>query len=736
MPIINGQVVASTAALDAKKKREETFSQYKQISPTSSTMVNIAPNVQAKMQGTALPPSTGLNQNFVQASPTSSTMVNIDPNVQAKMQGTPAPTMQLATDTIFQPTSEPKTIDEALGKTYEEQAQDQFYGQFKTMYDNAQKYGITLPFKTFEEYKTWKQSGNKQQEEYLNKQFEIERQVEASQIQKSFEQMAGAESGVTSSMAQSREGVMTTTKPQFAQEFAGQMERQKQQIELERRSAENRRQQAIEDLRRANESGDVDLAQAIAGQLASIENNIRQIETESLNAATRANEQAMKAFELQESNNRANLNMFMGMVNTGAQLTTEGIMGFAQSLNLPLEIAFDYYQGVESIRTDKTLDTQSKKIALAQAGQNLQDQIDRVNTTAASQTEYLKQLYSSGASQEMISAFKSAAGITDMNDPAYMANLRYNTAKAQLAEMEAMGAVPYGSMEYWKREQLKAEVEQQRIAMNEYKYGSTQGDVSNIDKSELAKIFTLTGVSKYGHGEGKRECGEAYNQLTDGKKVGDLYSTKMAAVTKRDNPQIGNGLAIPLAGAGKWGHMETVIGFNPTTGVVSTVSYNRDKKGGQTFESYTIDELNKKYGKNWGFTDSTLKSQFHQKFNSVIGTQGGPSQSSSVDYNRYVQTAKDKGIDEAIKLIQREYADTKERAEVLKQFDIITREQQIPMYSVAQIKGVFKYVSDDLATALAQMLYPVQKTQSLYESELKATEDSTASAFLQKFKTL
>jgi hypothetical protein len=104
-------------------------------------------------------------------------------------------------------------------------------------------------------------------------------------------------------------------------------------------------------------------------------------------------------------------------------------------------------------------------------------------------------------------------------------------------------------------------------------------------------------------------CGQAYNDFTDGGKVGDAYSTKMALVTKQNNPQMGNGLITPWGGT-TWGHAGVVLDYDEATGTVYTVEYNHDGDGKQTFEQYTIDDLNAEWGDNWGFTDSTLKEKY------------------------------------------------------------------------------------------------------------------------------
>lgn len=170
------------------------------------------------------------------------------------------------------------------------------------------------------------------------------------------------------------------------------------------------------------------------------------------------------------------------------------------------------------------------------------------------------------------------------------------------------------------------------------------GSVVNADKKTLTNIFYQSGKSNYGHGEGKRECGEAYNDITDGPNVGNSYASKLSTVTKRNSPDVGNGLIIPLGGE-KFGHIETVISKDPTTGKFKTVSWNRDKKGSQTFQEYSIDELNQKYGNNWGFNDAKLRPQYASALAQVSTTINVPQQASEgATYGDYLQQGIQQGM--------------------------------------------------------------------------------------------
>lgn len=177
--------------------------------------------------------------------------------------------------------------------------------------------------------------------------------------------------------------------------------------------------------------------------------------------------------------------------------------------------------------------------------------------------------------------------------------------------------------EFQAQVQAKADAGFYDPTYNPVKIGDTNvASINSVSNDSLANIFYQKGASDYGHGDGKRECGEAYNDITDGKKVGSSYASKLALTTKRDNAAVGNGLVIPLGGE-KYGHIETVIARDTDNGNFKTVSWNRDGKGGFSVQTYSIADLNKKYGKNWGFIDSKLKPQYAEKLGVVANESKG-----------------------------------------------------------------------------------------------------------------
>lgn len=504
---------------------------------------------------------------------------------------------------------EPDTISGVVKQTYAEQAESQMRGQFKTDYENALKYGITLPYKTFEEYKDYIQGGKQDNLSYLQKQQDLARGVEDMQTQTALEGIEAAKKGVTATMAQGREGAVTTSKPQFTTEFAGQMQRQVDQIKLEKASAEAQRQQAVTELKRAQEAGDVELAQSIQGQLSAIDSNLRQIDTQALQASTLANQQALDLAKFEsdksiaeQASARANLTTFTGLVDMGVELSTEGVMQFAQSLNVPFEAAYGYYQGSQSVRDDKTLTQEEKQIKNAQLAQNLQDTITGQNIAEVKKLALIEEMYKAGASKEEISRAKDAFGLTDKDDPVYQADLRIKLADAAIKEMQANGEVPYGSKEWIDRQAAAYDL----AAQQQDYYDQYGGDWD----TEVFKIGQAVGW-----------CGEYASTLSTAGKVGDMWSEKRQRIEDK-NPTIGDKLLIPLGGADGYGHVAVVLGYDPVTGDVQVAESNVDGRqnkgaglGVATFGNYNVFELNQKFGDDWGVSHGDLKPEYAQAFN-------------------------------------------------------------------------------------------------------------------------
>lgn len=129
-----------------------------------------------------------------------------------------------------------------------------------------------------------------------------------------------------------------------------------------------------------------------------------------------------------------------------------------------------------------------------------------------------------------------------------------------------------------------------------------------LDDSTYNGIFNVGG---YGG-----QCGTWASTVSTAKKVGNTWNEKKQAIDKRDNPQVGDKLLLPLnAGTdGKGaGHVAVVTGYDSQTGDIQVVQANMDYKGTITRGSYNINDLTAKYGDNFGFASGELKSATAQQ---------------------------------------------------------------------------------------------------------------------------
>jgi hypothetical protein len=132
----------------------------------------------------------------------------------------------------------------------------------------------------------------------------------------------------------------------------------------------------------------------------------------------------------------------------------------------------------------------------------------------------------------------------------------------------------------------------------------------------LQSAVESTGKSRYR--KNGYECAEAVNRITDGYHLGSNYSDKMKQVTKQSNPQVGNALVIPY-GSEKYGHAEMAISTPDAQGNFKTASWNKRNDGQFSIETHNINDLRQKYGNNWGFTDSQLKTDVKSQLTTLAG---------------------------------------------------------------------------------------------------------------------
>lgn len=450
------------------------------------------------------------------------------------------------------------------------------------------------------------------------------------------EQAAGSIGADSAAYAQGREGAMSGSAAGLHNEFTSEVNKQISQNKIKLASAQAQRDSLMRQLEEAQQSGNDTLVESISKSLSQAKQTIEQTKTNYLNALSQASEQA----RLSEQNTRQNLTTYTGMVDSGATLSTQGIISMASTLNIPFEVANSYYESAANIRDDKKLSLEEKQIKLDDLKFGFNEKIQGIRGEQAQAVNDFSKLAKSGNySQEQLATFATAMNIPNDMNPLYQSKVRLESAQATLEELNAKykySTPPIGTKDYL--EYKKAELELQIAEADNAEY------TGNVPETGLKDIFAIPGKSRVSpqFQEGHKQCGEAYNDLTEGTKVGNSYDSKMAIVAKdkdgnpkQSNPEVGNGLIIPLGGTIN-GHIETIIQSNPSTGDIKTVSYNRDGKGTQTIQSYNIKDLQSTYGDNWGFSDSKLKSEYATKL-SDLSTQTTVQKNGGDSYNKFYQ---------------------------------------------------------------------------------------------------
>lgn len=526
-----------------------------------------------------------------------------------------------------EPAKSAETISEAVGQTYAEQADLQEKGSYLEYADTYKKImGTDAPFKTRDEYIAWRKNQNQSDLDFLDKQQDYSRQIEGVQFQIAKEQAAGSTAATTAGMAQGREGAMSGTAPIYVKEYKQQMDRSMKQLEIQRAAAEMERTKQQVDLVKAQESGDMALVDTISGRIASIESDLRQNDSQQLQIATQANQQALEQAKFEHSvsmdttaDYRANLGAFTSMVDNGNEMSTAQVSSMAKGLDIPFDVAQGYYEGAKSIRDNKQIDTATKQIALKDLNYEFNQKIQGIRgAQAQAVSDFTKLAKSGNYTQAQLQSFAVAMNIPNGMNPMYQSEQKISTANALIKQYEAdnLGKPPKeGTIE-----RLEYDKAQLDLRVENAKYKDFTGVVSDTDVHD---IFYQQGHGKWNSGEGQWQCAEGSNKITDGPNLGSTYASKTQYVTKQDMPQIGNQLVIPY-GDPSIGHVATVISFNPITQQIQTVEWNHNGDGKQSSESYNLKDLATKYaGKDWGFTDSHLKPEYADKLTTATPNNGG-----------------------------------------------------------------------------------------------------------------
>jgi len=503
-------------------------------------------------------------------------------------------------------------------------SEELYNAQLQGVADISAEYGLGDQPTTIEKQLEENKKQQEQKKAYMGQQSMLQTAYEDAQLNKAGRESTAATAGVEAAFSSGREGPQSAGSPMAVQQYRDISKQQMDMLNNQITQNRNARAQALLEYDQAIKAQNTQLAGNIKSRMVQLdqaqqEANTALIKAMSDRAQIDINLSAEERMQKQLQN--TNLNSFKNFLTEGITLSPTAIKSFASDTGLDEGVLASAYLGSQAIRDDKNLSKEEKALKLQDAAVDLDRKIKGLDDVAARRAAHLQDLYKRGASAEEISAYKDAAGITDRDDPKYQAELKLTQAQTQKIEMDNRGEVPYGSTEW---------LERQGKAL----------DVATKQKEFAALYGSEFDPTTFKIGEEVGWCGEYASQLSTAPQVGDMWSEKRKKIEDQ-NVSVGDKLLMP---GGQYGHVAVVIGYEPATGEIKVAESNRDGRqnkgsglGIATFGTYNVNDLNIKYGNDWGVAHGELKPKYRD-------AQVKPELSDKGLYNDSLNIAKEEGL--------------------------------------------------------------------------------------------
>lgn len=577
----------------------------------------------------------------------------------------------IQSETVFDKGKDESELEKHM-KTYGEQAEEQFYGQFLTNSEQAKKFGIKLPYETYEEFMEWRKKASQEDVDYLEKQQSIASELEASQAGKSAKDIEAAEAATIAGLSPGREGVMSAGAPMVISEFTQEMERRRNQIRLERQSAQLSRDRAKLELKRAQEAGDVDLAQAIQGQLASIEQNIRQIDTEALQAATAANEQSMKVMEVMSAKTATVSENLFNLGSVAASLTYDQLENMIVGTDMTMPQALAIQQA--AVLQGKALETKNQAEADRLTAQAKDLLAKAGKTTGQLEYEFFKTLgEDERAAYVELKRANPNLQFYKMDDDSIV-SVDPVTGEATVRFQGASSGV--GSKGAW---------------------GTVSDALSVPDGTPIDPTTGEPAIDSWNGKKGSVQCGQFVNRYT-GLTMSDDYNSKINAISgiAVDTPQAGDVFVSPYESGGEnIGHAGFIVGVSADGKTVTVKDANYSNDG--QIQTHEMSTKGMKFGRPGASGDSGLQ--------------------------KYLDVAKNEGVDVAEDMIETEIQDTKKRATMMEDFNAAIREKGAKIDVATKLKEDLSYLPEGLANAIIETLGPMYEPSIMEASKKKKDKE-------------
>src|SRR5574343_95847 len=475
-------------------------------------------------------------------------------------------------------------------------------GQFRSsqsgVRDTADELGLNITTATktassLEEYMKMLADERKKTAEEKIAQTGIQEGLDAATVQQNADQLRSQAAGTVASLAQGREGVISAGSPMVAKHATGYTESVIKQAQTSLDLANRQRAEYVKGLEEAVAQGNEDMIKNYREQIATADQTIRQ---ETL-AAAQGEQLAANTNKIKSETLQSNF---------------EAMGEFAQNLDIGALTTMAENAGLSYGQTVAMRDMAVLTAKLGKA--KSQGEVDQLTAQIAKlkkETEFV-------GKPADVQEFEYYRMLTPSQQNEY--EKLKTIGNYQLVESE--GKI-YGYDKTNNKLSLLAD----------------QGEAINYDP-EVFKIGQAVGW-----------CGDYASSISTASTVGDSWSDKQNAIQDK-NVSRGDKLLIPLGvdknGKG-YGHVAVVLNFDPVTGDIQVAESNKDGRqnrgeglGVASFGVYNLNELNAKYGDNWGVAHGELRPEFA---NAEIGN------TPSNDYDKYLNEYMSIGLskDEAAK---------------------------------------------------------------------------------------
>lgn len=347
-------------------------------------------------------------------------------------------------------------------------------------------------------------------------------------------------------------------------------------------------QESRQALEEAQSAGRTDLATQLQSAIDQKEFELEQQETQKIQALT-----AMSAEErAQQVLKNSSTEQFMGVVNSGVELTPEGVQAMSEQYGIDFETSFNYYNATQSIRDNKKLDDATKAIEFARVDKEFKEELRGIRTKEAKAILDFETMSSSGDfTPDQLRSLAIDMGISNAQNPVFQAELRLKEANAKIKQAQANGEVigPQAQLNY--ANDLYDYNEKTGTGMGSVPTGGGYGaQAASFSSSQLLADYnyqSATAISsgirlqvepgqmKDLPGTERREdwCGAFVNDAL-GTAFGDTFTDKMGLVPEPPIIAPEAGMAFVQATSAVWGHVGVVEWVDPVTGQMGVVESN------------------------------------------------------------------------------------------------------------------------------------------------------------------